>query len=300
MGDTAFVLRGRLCETTRHTLAFTTNFHQKNVAPEFLTRDSVHRQVLEPFRKRLRSFSSVSLQGSCVGLSRALAATAVREMKSPFVLYPDEILSEMNNLILLSNEWLKKGSYAYSALPINKAMDQCTRILMRPDLWARVKGKAGDSKAFTKDMLSGAYQLMVMQLTIWLKFAHEISPNAPYIGYVVKTYEMCLAAPRSFGAPDWSPTTSMEICMHYCVARALYVHRNSGVIGLPLAIGYKAAQRTLELAPGTEKFKIAMAMYENWKQMAVLFGEFIEVDGDVLVENGVVWWSGSQPSWAYM
>ncbi|KAL2280830.1 hypothetical protein FJTKL_12331 [Diaporthe vaccinii] len=300
MGDTAVILRGQLCGATRHTLAFTTNFHQKNVAPEYLTNDSVHRQVLEPFRKRLRGFPSVSLQGSCVGLSRALAATAVKEMRSPFILYPDEILSEMNNLILLSNEWLEKGSYAYTALPMYKAMDQCARILSDPDLWTRVKRKASDSKAFIKDMLSGAYQLMVMQLTTWLKFARETSPHAPYIGYVVKTYEMCLAAARSFGAPDWTPTTSMEICMHYCVARALYTHRSSGVMRLPLAIGYKAVQRALELAPATEKFKKAMAMYEDWKETAVLFGEFIEVDDDVLVENGVVWWSGSQPSWHYM
>lgn len=304
-GDTAFILRYQLCPTIRHILAFTTNFHQKDVVPEYLTRDNVHRQVLEPFRKRLRGFPSVSLHGhgSCVKMSRVLAVTAVKEMKSEFILYPYEILSEMKSLMLQSNEWLKKGRYHYTALPIYKALGLCQRILLDSELWARVKGKASDPEAFVNDILSEAYRLMVMLLTTGLKFAPQLSPDAPYTFLTVQTYEMCLAAARSFGAPDWTPPKHMEMCMHYCVARGLYAHRAQGVTGVPLAIGYKAAQRALKLAPRTEKLeeklKELRELYEDWKETAVRSGDFIEVSDDLLVEHGLAWWSGSEP-WSYM
>lgn len=298
-GDTAFLLRPRLCPATRHTLEFTTNFHHGNTVPEYLSREKVHQQILRPYRKRLRGFSRVSLQGSCVGLGKALADTAVKDMKSRLIPDPDEILSEMQYLLLLSQGNMQKFSYSHRIIPIYKAIDLCKLLVRDSDVWAGVKNKASDRMAFVEDILCKAYQSLVEQVTAWSIFDPFILPQAPYTAYVMHAYEMSLAAATSFGAPGWSPPTRLEFAMNHCVAQELFRHRETYVTGKPVAIGCKAAQRALELEPKKKQLKELVKSYEDWREKALQLGYSTEIDDDLLVENGVVWWSGSQP-WSYM
>ncbi|KAG6363962.1 hypothetical protein INS49_009065 [Diaporthe citri] len=296
MGDTALSLRPQVCAATRHTLAFTTNFHHENVAPEYLSREKIHEQVLQPYRKRLHGFFSVSLQGSCVGLGEALAATAVKDMKSKFIPDPDELLNDIEDLLLLSQKGI--GGYWHSIIPIYKALDMCKGIVRDPDVWAGVKNKASDRTAFVNDILGKTYRSLLEQLVIWSKFSPLVRSDVPYTAYLMQMYEMSLAAARWFGAPGWSPPTRLEMDMHHCVAREIFVHNGTRFTVRPLGVGYKAAQRALELAPGRENFKPLVELYENCKERFVQLGYFIDIDDDVLIENGIAWWSGSQP-WSY-
>lgn len=302
MGDTALILRPRVCPATRHTLAFTTNFHHENVVPEYLSRENVHRQILRPYRKRLRGFSNVSLQGSCVGLGKALAATAVRDMKSQSIPDPHEILSDIENLLLLSQKGSKKNRYSHTILPIYKAIDICKRIVRDSDAWAGVKNKASNRTAFVKNLLCKAYQSLVEQVETWGRFTPLMHCDVPYTAYIIHAYEMSLAAATSFDAPDWSPPARLEIRMQQCVAQELLLHRQTCVTGITMAIGYKTAQRAHELTPNKrepKEWKELMKSYEEWKTTAEQQGNSIETDDDVLLENGVAWWSGSQP-WSYV
>lgn len=305
MGDTALILRPSLNSAIHHTLAFTTNFHENNVAPEYLTRAEIHSRVLQPFRKHLCGFSSVSLQGSCVGLDGALAAAAVKDMKSEFTLEPDKILSDIEELVSWSRLWYGKNSYWHVILPILKATDWCKRAVRDAKVWARIQVKASDRKAFVEKMLLEAYNLVTLQVQMLFKFVHDMDPNqdACYTALTMQAYEMSLAAARWFGAPDWRPLIRKEIIMNYFTAKVLLANQNTPFTGQPLAIGYKAVQRVFELLQQArdhrvdkKKLEKLVEVYEKAKETSVELGSFNEIDDDsVLIENGITWWSGSQP-----
>lgn len=295
MGDTPLILRRELSPAICHTLEFTTNFHDRDGAPEYLTRAEIHEKILQPFRKHLRGFYSVSLQGSSVGLGGALAATAVQDMTSQFIPDPVQTLSDMEDLHLLSERWLETGCYFHVVLPIFKVIDLCKRAVRHPGMWAAMQSKASDPTSFVKKMLGEAYNSLVVQMRIWLMFPGQISPHAPHTAYFKQTYELCLAAARAFDAPDWRPSTSLEWAMNLSVAQGVYRYRKPCRTGIPLAVGYKAAQRAFELAPGREESETLMECYEQWKVMAVRSGNFIEIADKVLIQNGTAWWSGFRP-----
>lgn len=305
MGDTALILRPSLNPTTRHTLAFTTNFHENNVVPEYLTRAEIHSQVLQPFRKHLRGFSSVSLQGSCVGLDGALATAAVQDMKSGFTLEPEKILSDIEELVSWSRLWYEKNSYWHIMLPILKATDWCKRAVSDAKVWARIQVKASDRRAFVEKMLLEAYNLVTLQVQMLFKFVHDMDPDQDdcYTALTMQAYEMSLAVARWFGAPDWRPRIQKEIIMNYFTAKVLLANQNTPFTGQPLAIGYKAAHRVLELLQQARDYKVdkkklekLVEVYEKAKETSVGLGSFNEIDDDsVLIENGITRWSGSQP-----
>lgn len=299
MGDTAFLLRMPVCPANRHSLAFTTNFHEKGVAPGFLTMDSIHRDVLRPFRTHLYGFPHVSLQGSCVGLSRTLAVTAVRDMQSDLTAEPDEILKSIDEMLLLSSKGMGKESYYHTIIPIYKAMDWCKLAVCRPDVWGRIQRKARDRRGFVRSMLSRAYSLILLQLMTWHDYAAQLSDHAQYTSQVMCVYKMFLAAPRMFAAAGCGPDTYREIQIHLRVAQALHAHKDSNFTGLPLAMGHKAARRALDLARlakgpehGEMELKRVMAVYESHKDWALRLGAYVRVDDDdYLEESGVIWWS---------
>lgn len=132
-------------------------------------------------------------------------------------------------------------------------------------------------------------------MLIWLIFPNQISPHAHHTAHFKQTYELCLAAARAFDAPDWRPSTSIEWAMNICVAQGIYRYRKTCRTGIPLAVGYKAAQRAFELAPGREQSEKVMECYEQWKEMAVSSESFIEIADKVLIQNDTAWWSGSRP-----
>lgn len=299
MGDTAFLVRPPFCPANRHSLAFTTNFHEKGFAPRFLTRDSIHRDVLRPFRRHLYGFPHVSLRGSCVGLRKTLAVTAVRDMKAVLTADPDEILKNIDELLWLCLKWVGKRSYYHTIVPIHKAMDWCRLAVYLPSVWARIQRKARDRRKFVKSMLVRAYALILMQLIVWFKFASQLSNHAQYTSQIMYAYEMFVAAARMFPAAGCGPGTFMEIRINLRVAQALFAHRNTNFKGLPLALGYKTARRAHDLAglanyprPRKKELKEVMAVYEILKKSAVRLGTYVEIDDDDdLEERGVVWWS---------
>lgn len=298
MGDTALIIRPKLGPGTDHKLQFTTNFHEGNVVPEYLARAEVHEKVLQPFRKYLRGFPSVSVQGSCVGLDRELAAAAVEDMQSQSIPVPEEILTELDGLYSLSSEWIEKGSYYFSILPIYKAWSLCKCIVKDSQMWAGVQSKASDRRVFVEKILFIAYTFLLLQLMCWIKFASQLSPHGVYRSYIMTTHEMCLAAARWFGAPSWSPSNHHEKEMHDYTAKALLAHSDVVLDVWPLAIGYKAALRALQLAPESKEVKDRMGIYQNYKNEAVRHGCFLELDDDILEQNGIAWWSGCRP-WSY-
>lgn len=310
MGDTALILRPNLNPAIHHTLAFTTNFHENNVAPEYLTKAEIHSRVLQPFRKHLCGFSSVSLQGSCVGLDGALAAAAVRDMKSECTLEPDKLLRDIEELVSWSRLWYEKNSYWPIILPIVKATDWCTRAVRDAEVWARIQVKASDRKAFVEKMLLEAYNSVTLQVQMLFKFVHQMGPDqaACYTALTMQAYEKSLAAARWFGAPDWRPPIWKEITMNYFTAKVLLENQSTLFTGQPLAIGYKAVQRALDLLQQArghksdkEKSNKVVEMYEKAKETSVGLGSFNEIDDDsVLIENGKKWWSGSRRWSAYM
>lgn len=296
MGDTALILRPSLGPETRHTLEFTNNFHDEEGAPEFLTRPEIHEDILKPFRRRLRGFHSISVRGRyCVGVAGALASTTVQDITSRFIPDPYETLSDIRSLHWLCKIWRRKQSYYHTIYPIFKAIDLCKRAVRNSETWAAMQSKASDPTAFVESFLEIGYRSLVAQLFIWVTFPHQLSPHASHTAHFRQTYEMCLAAATSFGAPDWSPPTTIEYCMNIDVAQGIYAYRNICPTGMPLAVGYKAAQRAFELAPGRKRAKKLMDLYEGWKETAVSLGIFIEIEDDVLKQNGVAWWSGSRP-----
>lgn len=155
MGDTPLILRRQLSPAICHMLEFTTNFHDQDGAPEYLTRAEIHEKILQSFRKHLRGLSSVSLQGSGVGLGGALAATAVQDMTSQFIPDPVQTLSDMEDLHLLSKQWVEKRSYIHAVFPIFKAIDLCKRAVRDSEVWAAMQSKATHPTSFVKQMLEG-------------------------------------------------------------------------------------------------------------------------------------------------
>lgn len=310
MGDTALILRPNLNPAIHHTLAFTTNFHKNDVVPEYLTRAKILSQVLQPFRKHLRGFSSVSLQGSCIGLDGALAAAAVKDMKSEFTLEPDKLLSDIEELVLWSRLWYEKNSYWHVILPIIKATDWCKRAVRDAEVWARIQVKASDRKAFVEKMLLEAYNLVTFQVQMLDKFVHQMGPDqdACYTALTMQAYEKSLAAARWFGTPDWRPPIRKEIIMNFFTAKVLLRNQKTPFTGQTLAIGYKAVQKALDLLQQAHGHKSAkeksdklVEMYEKAKETSVGLGSFYEINDDsVLIENGIKWWSGSRRWSAYM
>lgn len=304
MGDTALILRPSLNPSIHHTLAFTTNFHENNVAPKYLTRDDIHSRVLQPFRKHLCGFSSVSLQGSSVGLKGVLAAAAVKDIKSEFTLEPDKILSDIEELASWCRLWYEKNSYWHIVLPILKATDWCRRAVSDAKVWTGIQVKASDRRAFVEKILLEAYNLVTLQMQMLDKFPNRMGPdqNAQYTAVTMRVYEMSLAAARRLGAPDWKPHIRKEIIMNYFTAKVLLANQSTPFTGQPLAIGYKAVQRVLDLLQQDrdhkvikEKLEKLVEEYEKAKETSVGLGSFNEINDDsILIKNGIAWWSGSE------
>lgn len=304
MGDTALILRPSLNPSIHHTLTFTTNFHENNVAPKYLTRDEIHSRVLQPFRKHLCGFSSVSLQGSSVGLKGVLAAAAVKDMKSEVILEPDKILSDIEELVSWSRLWYEKNTYWHITLPILKATDWCKRAVRDAKVWARIQVKASDRKAFVEQMLLEAYNLVTLQVQMLDKISNQMGSdqNAQHTAIAMRVYEMSLAVARRFGAPDWRPRIRKEIIMNYFTAKVLLANQSTPFTGKPLAIGYKAVQRVLDLLQQARDHKVIkenleklVEEYEKAKETSVGLGSFNEIhDDSILIKNGIAWWSGSE------
>jgi hypothetical protein len=312
MGNTTFEIQAPLSSTTRHTLASTTNFHEANIRPDFLARHTIHRQVLQPFRKRLRGFTNISLQGSSVGLSRVLAATAMKDFRSQLIPDPYELLDELKDMLSLYNKVLETGTTNVYELiaPFEKAMALCVRTTIDSNLWTAIQRKARDRSTFVRKFMSEAYRMIVLRHITYDKYGpwqddshivfEALLPQISPLGPALQTYEMCLAMAKAFGFPDWTPDPIWELDMSINVVGALapfryFMQTEEQQAEIALAIGYKAAKRAVELAPGDKIFKQWMEWYEDWKQEGIQLEMFYTVDHDVMEDRGMIRWSASDP-----
>lgn len=312
MGDLAFVLRPQLCPPMRHILGFTSNFHQEHARSSFLARHTAYRRALQPYRKHLRGFSDVLLDGSCVGHSRVLAATALRDFKSQFIPDPEELLSEVEQMISQYMEIPINDSTDFGSLvaPLEKGIDLCIRATRDSDVWIKVQSKASDPRAFVKKLISTAYQSLVLREISRIKFldyfknqsvaASRLIEFVLDITPTMQTYEMCLVLAKRFRFPGWTPEPFWEIQMNNIVAAdiALALRRERRT-GAPLAIGYKAAQRALELEPDDEESKERMEWYDVRKRMAIQTSSFYNIVDGCLEDKGMTWWTGLRPESGY-
>lgn len=316
MGDLAFILRPPLDSAIRHTLAFTRNFHEEHARSSFLARHTAHRQALRPYRKHLRGLSDVSLHGSCVGLSRVLAATALRDFKSRLIPDPDELLSEVEQMSSQYMELPINDSTDFGSLvaPFERGIDLCIRATSSSDVWIEVQSKASDPRAFVKKLISTAYQLLVLRQVSRSRFleyfkTHHPTQPAYALGLIdfafdvtptMQTYEMCLVLAKRFRFPGWTADPPWEIQMNNIVAADIaMVMRFENRTGAPLAIGYKAAQRALELEPDDEESKKRMKWYDVRKRMAIQTSSFYNIVDGVLEDKGMTWWTGLRPESEY-
>ncbi|KAJ0115569.1 hypothetical protein J7T55_010392 [Diaporthe amygdali] len=296
MGDSGLVLFHQMDEATRHSLAFTTNFHEGNTTPDYLTTPDIHAMVLQPFRKYLREFSRISLQGEYVGLSTELAANVIQDIRSCHVVDRERLIADIQSLHLLGRDLIDEKGFKHSMVPIEKAFAMCARGTGRKDVWAAAQYSTSDDKAFIEDLLGRAYSLLECQLTnIVVSIAQ--TPVDPDVSDarsndILRAYEMSVGAGLSFGVPEWKPDRQSEIYLNTTVAMGLVVIYN----GRPpdetcLAVGCKAARRALDLDPGNKLLQAAMERYEDWKTHALQQGYFPDIQHEELQNLGRGWWS---------
>lgn len=309
MGDLAFILRPQSCSEIRHTLAFTNNFHQEYSSSSFLAKHTAHRQSLRPFRKYLRN----SLHVSCVGPSRVLVATALRDFRSQLIPDPDELLSEVNNIRLRYKNICFNDSTNFGSLvaPLEKGIDLCIRATRNSNVWIKVQRQASDPGAFVEELMMKAYQLLVIRQAAHCHYTQrhylrprisdpEIAGDSVDIGPAMQTYEMCLVLARRFDLPGWKPDPFLERLLNIRVAEdiAMYMVLEHEW-GAPLAIGYKAAQRALVLEPGKAQSEEWMEWYDARKRAAISMNSYYNIVDGVLENRGMTSWSGLRPQSEY-
>lgn len=315
MGETPFELHWPLSAATRQTLAFTTNFHTGNVAPAFLTRIWAQRQALQPFRSCLREFQNFSLQGSSVGLSRALAMFTLRELSSQLIPDPEDLLADVRDTFRLCMQlYTSPKADAFELMaPLRKVLSRCMKTASTWNIWELMKGRGKDSKWSINFYASGISSVLALRFEIHVAcelWRLGIGPNANsrlvdcyLLGPAFEMYEMSLAMPAVFHYPDLTIHRNLDVIMKGLLVRALASLRLGAVEDyIPvsyhvaaLALGYKAAQQMLELAPGGRNVQPWMEWYEDWKSQRVNQGMFCEIDDQVMKRRGITRWSGEHP-----
>lgn len=306
MGDTPLLLRPKLTRNTYHTLAFTTNFHKEGEAPKFLLNHKNHEEALEPFRKHLRGFPTFSVRGGCVRLNGALAFAVAADIRPDFVPESDDIIREIHELEALGRKWKGEKSMEDAVVPIEKAMNLCRRAGRLGKVWAAAQPEDSEGKAFAKEVLPIAYRLLAFQVQAYALPLHKMAlshhgeaaraseslgPRPSRPASLLKAYERSLAAGKWYGIPGWIPHPEMEALINRAVFAGLFLYRDGRASAIAIAIGYKAAQRALDLQPEDEMAKTGMRVYREWKQSAVKRGQIVEIDDNDLEESGLDSWA---------
>lgn len=310
MGDTTLELHKPLSATARQTLAFTANFHEGNVAPDFLRRHRVHRKALQPFRDCLHGFQNVSLQGSSVGLSRVLAATALKDFRSQPAPNLFELWLEVVDMLALTRELYEAGNHHVCELiaPLEKAIMRCSRAASSCDVWAWAQRKTNDPTHDFNRYVTDMYACLVHVFEIIRDYGpfrggQDLDPNGGIADLyllqpAIQAYEMCLALPRALGCRDWTPEPCLEMhlqadfAVNFVPLRTVQAE-NEYILGL--ALGYKAATRMNELLPDDKHAQDWMEWYEGWKSQAVQEGRFYVIDDKVMTRRGIKRWFDVQP-----